>query len=66
MEKLNDALVENAINQLDGSRRAWEALQAAEETAKMALADAISSGVEDDIKYWEKEVERINKEGEAA
>lgn len=66
MEKLNDALVENAINQLDGSRRAWEALQAAEETAKTALAEAIASGVEDDIKYWEKEVERINKEEEAA
>ena len=66
MEKLNDALVENAINQLDSSRRAWEALQTAEETAKMALADAIASGVEDDIKYWEKEVERINKEEEAA
>lgn len=66
MDNLNEAIIDNAINQLDSSRRAWEALQDAEKTAKDALAEAYKSGNEEDIKYWEGEVERINQEAAAA
>ena len=66
MNSLNETLVDNAVNQLEGTRKAWEALKNSEKTAEAKLAEAMRDGNQQAIEYWTQMLKDINAEEEAA
>ena len=65
MDSLNGTIVNNAVNQLESTRRSWEALKEAEHDASVSLAAAELSGNQADIDYWTQMLKDINAEEEA-
>ena len=66
MSSLNETLVDNAVNQLEGARKAWEALKNSEKTAEAKLAEAMRDDNQQAIEYWTQMLKDINAEEEAA
>jgi septation ring formation regulator EzrA len=62
LKALNQATIDNSINKVKATKKAYDAMLQSQQAAELAYRDALARGIEDDISYWEDTLSEIEKE----